>query len=198
MLEYFLRVWITKLFFSPARFLLKMSLTPNIVTIIGLIGVVVGSFVFLVNGHFIIGTIWIALFCLFDLFDGLMARLSNNVTAWGGILDSACDRIADASIFGALLFLFIRDKDYFMMYLTYYVIIMTMLVPYVRAKALAVNIRKLVGIFGRGERLVIVLTSTFMRSVVGVTYIQDIAMIIIAIGSSITFVQRMMLIYNKA
>ena len=57
-----------------ARFLLRLGVTPNAVTIAGTIGVLIGSY-FGAMGHLFWGT-WIITACaLTDVLDGTMARM---------------------------------------------------------------------------------------------------------------------------
>ena len=48
---------------------------------------------------------------MFDSLDGTVARLSGKSTLWGSFLDSTLDRVADASIFGALAVYFHLQGD---------------------------------------------------------------------------------------
>ncbi len=96
-----------------SRALLRLGVTPNAVTVTGTIGVVFGSVFFGVRGHFLIGGIVVTLFCFTDLIDGTMARLREGPNGrFGALLDSSMDRIADAAIFGVLVYWFGKEGDW--------------------------------------------------------------------------------------
>src|ERR1700710_1686660 len=83
-----------------ARFLLRVGVTPNAVTVAGTVGVLIGSY-FGALGHLFWGT-WIVTACaLTDALDGTMARMRGVSGKFGALLDSSMDRIADAAVFGA-------------------------------------------------------------------------------------------------
>jgi len=86
-----------------ARFLLRIGVSPNAVTIAGTVGVLVGSY-FGAMGHLFWAT-WIVTACaLTDVLDGTMARMRGGSGKFGALLDSSMDRIADAAVFGAVAF----------------------------------------------------------------------------------------------
>ena len=73
-------------FITPScRFLLKIGITANWLTFIGALGSSVSALYFFSYGDFFLGTIFVSLFALSDLFDGMMARHSERGTIkWGG------------------------------------------------------------------------------------------------------------------
>ena len=108
------------------------------------------SFVFELN---FLGTLLICFFALSDLFDGAMARISQQgASAWGGFLDSTLDRITDSAIIIAVLVPLIRDNNHLS-----YVLLITLvtgnLIPYIRAKAESYQIPCAVGIDRKSTRL---------------------------------------------
>ena len=103
---------VVRIITPAAKGFLRMGLTPNVVTILGAIGVVLSSFYFYVDSRFFLGTLVVALFILSDLFDGTMARISEKGSSpWGGFLDSTLDRITDASIIISLLLALNKTHD---------------------------------------------------------------------------------------
>ena len=84
--------------------LLRAGLSPDLVTVIGTIGVVAGSVALLGTGHLFWGCMVVTVFVLADLVDGAMARARGYGTDFGVVLDASCDRIADGALFGALAF----------------------------------------------------------------------------------------------
>jgi len=63
--------------FSPvARFLLRLGVSPDTVTVVGTLGVCVGALVFFPRGQLLVGVLVITAFVFSDTVDGHMARIS--------------------------------------------------------------------------------------------------------------------------
>ena len=93
MLNRFARAFVAKLFTPLARLFLKLGLSPDVVTIVGTIGVCVGALGFYPRHEFFWGSLIVAVFALFDTLDGAMARLSGRSSRWGAYLDSTLSLI---------------------------------------------------------------------------------------------------------
>lgn len=180
-----------------AKFLLKIGLTPNIITALGTLGVVVSAFVFLPRGSFIIGPLLIAFFVLTDMLDGTMARLSDSASQWGALLDSTMDRIADGAVFLALLIWFARTEQWVLVGLMGFILVGSFVVSYIKARAQSVGLECDVGIAERTERLVVVLVATFVAGL-GVPYILAIGLWLLAALVAITVWQRLRHVYVEA
>jgi CDP-diacylglycerol--glycerol-3-phosphate 3-phosphatidyltransferase len=183
-------------FIEPiARLAIKAHITPNAVTLGGTIGTSLSAMYFYPRGQLFIGTLVIVFFVLSDLFDGAIARLSKaGASAWGGFLDSTCDRITDSVILGSLVIYCIIEEQ-----AIYPVIIATIvlgfLVSYIRAKAEAFGIACTVGIAERTERLIIALTAIGFHGL-GVPHILAILMWLLLVVSAVTVVQRILVVYR--
>ena len=103
MLNRFARAFFTKLFTPVARLLLRLGISPDIVTIVGTVGVCFGALAFYPRHEFFWGTIVITVFVFSDTVDGVMARMSGRSSSWGAYLDSTLDRVGDSAIFGGLV-----------------------------------------------------------------------------------------------
>ena len=84
------------------RWLVRLGVTPDAVTVAGTLGSVAAALWFLPRGQLFFGTLGVTVFVLFDLVDGAMARAKGKGTPFGAVLDSTCDRIADGALFAAL------------------------------------------------------------------------------------------------
>ncbi len=94
------RGWVTPL----AVALGKMGLTPNDLTILGLILSMVAG-VTLAFGYMLLGGVLILISGLFDLMDGALARHIKQASPFGAILDSTFDRFGEASgLLGLLVY----------------------------------------------------------------------------------------------
>jgi len=181
---------------SPtARGLLRIGLTPNSVTTIGAIGVIATSLIAYPNGHLFGGTVAICCLALSDLFDGTMARLSQQgPSRWGGFLDSTIDRVTDSAIaFGLLIFL--ARKNDALSYVLMVSIVSGFLVSYIRAKAESLQIECKGGFAERTERLIILLTAIGFTGL-GVDYILTIGIWALALASVATVLQRLHIVWK--
>ncbi|WP_033341820.1 phosphatidylinositol phosphate synthase [Catenuloplanes japonicus] len=139
-----------------SRALLRVGVTPNAVTVAGTVGVVFGSVFFGTRGHFIIGGIFVTVACLTDMIDGTMARLREGPNGkFGALLDSSMDRIADAAIFGSLVYWFgAREDDWITATVALVCLVASVLVSYVKARAEGLGFDCNVGLVERSERLI--------------------------------------------
>jgi CDP-diacylglycerol--glycerol-3-phosphate 3-phosphatidyltransferase len=101
------------------RLLALSRINPNVLTLMGLVVNTYAAFLFgYANGDnqrrmfFYAGLVIIGS-GFFDLVDGRVARLSNQVTRFGGFFDSIVDRYSDASLFFGLLVFYARGNRFF-------------------------------------------------------------------------------------
>lgn len=183
-------------FIEPiARLAIRARITPNAVTVGGTLGTAAAAMYFYPRGDLFIGTLVIIFFALSDLFDGAIARLSKTgASAWGGFLDSTCDRVTDSVILGSLtIYCILEDLAIYPVIIA--TIVFGFLVPYIRAKAEAFGISCTVGIAERTERLIIALTAIGFHGL-GVPYILAVLMWVLLILSVITALQRVVVVYR--
>lgn len=179
--------------------LARTGITPNVITVIGTIGVCVGAFVFYPQGMWFTGSAVITVFVLLDMVDGAVARAGGKVSAFGGVLDSSCDRIADAAIFGALAWYFARHDEPWMLLAALLCLVLGSLTSYIRARAEGAGFTATVGFAERAERLIIVLVGTGLSgSFVGLPYIQAVSLWLLVAASTITVAQRFATVYRQA
>ncbi|HEX8763304.1 MAG TPA: CDP-alcohol phosphatidyltransferase family protein [Candidatus Saccharimonadales bacterium] len=125
------------------------GINPNLLSALGLIFPVL-FFALLMNELYW----WALLVFIFngaDMLDGMVARATNRVTAFGGFLDSTIDRFADFVVIAAFAFAGIADWS-----LIAPLIMLTYLISYMRSRIeLAANntLKADVGLIERTERL---------------------------------------------
>jgi CDP-diacylglycerol--glycerol-3-phosphate 3-phosphatidyltransferase len=193
MLSARLKPAVTKVITPVASFALRIGITPNAVTWVGAIGVVVSSLYFYPRGDFFVGTLIICLMALSDLFDGTMARLSSSGSSrWGGFLDSTIDRITDSAILLGVSLYLINQADS-LAYVAIATLVTGLLVPYIRAKAESFGIACSGGIAERTERLIISLAAIGFDGL-GVPYVLAVGMWLLAILGVFTVAQRMLIV----
>ena len=186
---------VVRLISPTARGLLRIGLTPNSVTTIGAIGVIATALIAYPNGHLFGGTVAICCLALSDLFDGTMARLSEQgPSRWGGFLDSTIDRVTDSAIALGLLIYLAQKRDP-LSYVLLVSIVSGFLVSYIRAKAESLQIECKGGFAERTERLMILLTAIGFTGL-GVDYILTIGIWALALASVVTVLQRLQIVWK--
>jgi CDP-diacylglycerol--glycerol-3-phosphate 3-phosphatidyltransferase len=185
---------VTALITPSCRFLLRIGITANWLTFIGAIGSSISALYFFSKGDFFLGTILVSLFALSDLFDGTMARLSEQgTTKWGALIDSTLDRVTDAAIYAGVISYAISSDNTNLALLALLALITGALIPYIRAKAESLGIECSVGIAERAERLIIILTATGLYGL-GVNIALAGGLLLINILGLITIVQRLLVV----
>lgn len=192
MLNRYARTFFTKVFTPVAKLFLSLGISPDIVTIVGTLGVCFGALAFFPRGEFLIGTLVVTAFVFSDTIDGVMARMSGRSGKWGAYLDSTLDRMGDAAIFGGLVLWYAGDGNNVVMAgLALACLILGSVVSYARARAEGLGMTANVGIAERAERLVAVLVSTFLVGLGVPEVLLGVVLALLAFASLITVIQRM-------
>jgi CDP-diacylglycerol--glycerol-3-phosphate 3-phosphatidyltransferase len=131
---------------------------------------------------------------LFDMLDGALARRTNKVTKFGGVLDSTLDRVSEAAVLIGIAVLYANRHSTWGVALAGITLISSQLVSYIRAKAEALNINCEIGIFTRPERVVILSVGLLLSKFDNVLLI---ALAIIAALSFFTAGQRLFFVRKK-
>lgn len=177
------------------RGLLKIGITPDLMTIFGTLIVVIGSFTLLANGKIAESLIIIGLALLTDLFDGTMARLSDRGPSnWGNFLDSTLDRISDAAVLIGLS-LYLHNEGDSLFVATIITIATSSIVPYARAKAESLGIECKGGFAERPERLLILCIAGILH-LAGFSWAIDVGVWILLLTSLLTIYQRMAIVWK--
>lgn len=145
--------------------MIKIGITPNMVTTIGFLGNVLATTMFILASeqatpeadYAMIG--WggaILIFSgLFDMMDGRLARLGNMSTAFGAFWDSTLDRYSELfSLFGLTLYL-LNTVGTWAGVISFLALVGSIMVSYVRARAEGLDIECKVGLMQRPERVVV-------------------------------------------
>lgn len=139
---------------KPLRPLAKaLPVNPNIITFLGML--ITSSTVFVIPFNLFLGGIVILAGGLFDLIDGIVARVNGRETKFGALLDSSLDRIADGFIFMGILLHYFYLFDEKALVITLLCMIASFLISYIRARAEGIGISCKIGIIERPERLIL-------------------------------------------
>lgn len=177
--------------------LLAWGVTPNAVTLVGTVGVVSAALVFFPQGQFLVGTLVITLFVLTDTIDGALARKRGTSSAFGGWLDSTCDRVADGAIFGGLA-LWYADRSQVLTAVTVFVLVTSQVISYEKARAEGVGLTCNVGIMDRPARLIIALAAAGLTGFGVPDELLAGALWVLAVLSAVTVVQRALEVKKQA
>jgi CDP-diacylglycerol---glycerol-3-phosphate 3-phosphatidyltransferase len=183
----------------PAVFVLsKTSLSPNAVTLIGF-AITLAAAALAGTGH-IFAAGWVMLLAgCFDILDGALARRTNRVTKFGGVLDSTLDRISEAVILVGLTANYLyynhtTPAGGWIIILLGIALTGSFLVSYIRSRAEAAGVDCQVGVFTRAERVVILALGLLLGAF---NYVLVTAIAIITCLSLVTMIQRLVHVYHK-
>lgn len=139
--------------------LARRRINPNVLTVTGVsINVLCGLMFGL--GHFFWAGVVLIVANLFDMLDGQVARLTNQVTRFGGFLDSTLDRISDMAAFVGLMLFYARDTEFHStlnVLLAGLAMVGSVLVSYASARAESLIPKCDVGFLRRPERVVLLI-----------------------------------------
>lgn len=186
----YLRLWFKWVLDPLGRLFLRLGLTPNMVTMLGLFGNTIGAY-FLARGELLTGGILVAVMTPIDALDGTMARLRGESSDWGAYVDSVSDRYSELIIYGGLLYHFLTAGDVRGGMLTFGAAAGSVLVSYVRARAEGLGYEAKVGLLTRAERYIVLAPSLIFNFVY-------IGLGILAVFSNITAVQRIWYVRKHA
>jgi len=182
---------------SPiVRLFCYLKVPPNVISLMGFTIAVV-SIYFIANGRFIIGGLLIFLGGIFDLIDGEVSRRRGITSRFGAFFDSFIDRYSDNLIYLGFLYYFSTKGEIIYIILCGAIIIGSMLVSYARARAEGLGIECKVGFFERTERLLTIVAGTIIGGV-GFGIAIKIALWLVAIGSHLTAIHRLIYVWIKS
>ena len=180
------------------RVLARTPLTPNMLTVIGTVGMTAGALSLFPTGHLFAGTMVCTGFVLADMLDGTLARITGSTGVFGAFLDSTMDRIADAAVFaGIAIWLATGGHNKLSALVALFCLVSGGLVSYAKARAEGLGLRCDVGIAERTERLLIGLVAIGLAGL-GVPYVLSIGLWILAVLSTFTFGQRVYAVRKAA
>ncbi|GAA4285379.1 CDP-alcohol phosphatidyltransferase family protein [Brevibacterium daeguense] len=198
MLNSIARVAFTRLFTPLGRFLLRLGLTPDAVTVIGTLGVCAGALIGYPLGHLFWGTVVITFFVFGDMLDGIMARLIGRKSTWGAFLDSTLDRVADSAVFvGLALWYFLGADDPLTALLALGCLVTGSIVSYVRARAEGLGVHAEGGIAERADRLLVTLVVTGLVGLGVPDIALTIALAALVVACCVTIAQRVVAVYRQ-
>jgi CDP-diacylglycerol--glycerol-3-phosphate 3-phosphatidyltransferase len=178
----YLRLWFKWVLDPLGGFFNRLGLTPNMMTMLGLLGNAVGAY-YLAMGDMRTGGLIVLVMTPIDALDGTMARLRGESSDFGAFVDSVSDRYSELIIYAGLLYYFLTVGDRLGGMLVFAAAAGSVLVSYVKARAEGLGYGAKVGILTRVERYLVLAPSlVFNQLYIGVG--------IIAVFANITAIQR--------
>ena len=147
------------------RLLIKLGLTPNAVTTIGLVLNIGVAAIFIKGaerGHrgdlsYVGWAGALVLFAgLFDMLDGQVARLGNMSSRFGALYDSVLDRYSEMVLFLGICYYLVAHHYFFSSLFAFIALIGSMMVSYTRARAEGLGIECKDGLMQRPERVILI------------------------------------------
>jgi CDP-diacylglycerol---glycerol-3-phosphate 3-phosphatidyltransferase len=176
----------------------RRGVTADMVTVFGTVMSVAASLYFFPRGELFWGAAVVTVFVLFDTLDGAVARAAGGGSAFGGVLDSVCDRLADGALFAALVWWCFGVGDNRPLGAVALVCLVSgQVISYIKARAQAAGLTAGGGIIERPERLIITLMGTGLHGL-GMPYAVDLTLWLLAALSAITVGQRIVAVHRCA
>ena len=170
--------------------LMKLGITPNHITLFGLVGTI-GAAALIVLGHLRWAGLVAALMAPLDAVDGALARLRGTPKLFGAFFDSVIDRYDELILLGALVFYFYNQSDLTGVVLTFLAILGSVMVSYTRARAEGLGLDAKTGILTRIERSIVL--------IIGLLFAKPIFSVgIIAVLANITAIQRIAKVWQQS
>ncbi len=161
------------------RPLAKIGLTPNQLTLIGMLISLLAAY-FFTMGEQRLAALTLIFGSLIDALDGTLARLTGRTSRFGAFLDSTTDRVSDGAVLFGIAYGGLIDWK-----IAFIALIGSYLVSYERCRAeLAGSGTLAVGIAERAERLLILIIAALFNKV-------DVGVYIVTVLAWITAFQRL-------
>ena len=174
--------------------LVKSRLKPNMLTWCALAISLIAAATIATN-HLLIGGFLVLFSGLFDILDGALARLTNQATRFGALLDSTFDRISDAVLLMGVLALYIRSGGTTEIVLIFLALFVSLLTSYVRARAEGLGINCPIGLFTRTERVIILALGLLISPFYKFSIL--IALLLLVVFGFVTVVQRLVYVWRQ-
>jgi CDP-diacylglycerol--glycerol-3-phosphate 3-phosphatidyltransferase len=145
------------------KVLIRIGLTPNVITSIGFVLNLGVAVIFIIGAEegnrgdlsYIGWAGALILFAgLFDMLDGQVARLGNMKSTFGALYDSVIDRYSELIMFLGICYYLVAHHYFLSSILAFVALIGSMMVSYVRARAEGLGVECKGGLMQRPERIV--------------------------------------------
>jgi CDP-diacylglycerol--glycerol-3-phosphate 3-phosphatidyltransferase len=167
-----------------------LKIHPNYLTLIGFLTTILAAFQ-LAKGKFLSAGMVIIVAGIFDMLDGRVARITNNVTRFGAFFDSVLDRYSDIAIYLGLMVYYSKGQRISYVILSGVAMMGSLMTSYTRARAESLIPLCKVGFMERPERLVLLIIGMLANRMAPVLWI-------IAFFSNLTVIHRIVFTWKEA
>src|SRR3989454_9644116 len=180
--------------------LARLGVTPNTLTVIGLLLGILAAVV-IAQGLLVAGGLLVLFAGIFDMFDGAMARVRHAATTFGAFFDSTLDRYSESIILLGLLLYALQRPDLhdafwpapheqtWMVTFIFIAAVGSLMVSYAKARAEGLGLECKTGLLARPERVIILALG--LLSGLGIW-----AVTLLAIFSQITAVELIIYVWR--
>ena len=186
---------------APVNALIRAGVRPNTITTFGTGLVLLSALVFGL-GHVRLGGLLLLASGIADTLDGQVARAAAMETKFGAFYDSTLDRVGDGATFIGIAVYFMTAPDVAWrvpaVIACMVAILASLLVSYARARAEGLGIDCKVGIAQRAERIILLGLVSVLFGAMARAQVLEAAVLVLALASVITVVQRFVYVYRVA
>ncbi len=169
----------------------RLGISPDMITLFGMLTHILLAWL-VATGRFQWAGVATILIAPLDSFDGALARKQGRAPGgFGAFWDSTLDRIAEAILFAGFVYYFSIVGEPWLVLAAYAALTGSLLVSYSRGRAEGLGFDCQVGLFSRVERYVLLIIGLLLN-------LPDITIIILAIGTYFTVLQRIWHVYKQA
>lgn len=178
--------------------LIESRLTPNAISMVGLLGNVIAA-VLVTQELFFLAGIAFVLGSIMDTLDGRYSRMSGKGTLFGAFLDSTLDRIEEGIVLAAVAGYFAAEGQDFAAAMCVVAVLGSLMVSYTRARAEALGVECKVGLATRPVRVVILSAGLIFAKGAGIGDFELLApaVYVIAALTIVTTFQRVWHVRNE-
>lgn len=174
--------------------LIKLHVTPNMLTVAQLIGGIIAAYV-IGSGELALGGLLLLLASALDAFDGTLARTTGRATKFGGVFDSTIDRLFEGAVMAGVLYFYLDRGAKEEVMLTFVAIVGSICVSYVRARAEVEGVTMYDGLFTRVVRIVILTAGLLAAEAIELDVLRGVLWLL-AVMTIVTTFQRLYLAYR--
>lgn len=157
----------------------KLRVSPNQITLIGFFTSILSAYMFYSNALMLASAL-LLLAGFFDVLDGALARLSNKVTKWGGVLDSFLDRYSDMVVIAGIIVGDLCDLRWGLA-----AMMGSLMVSYARSRGELEGVKlSSIGLMERAERILLLAVFSIINYV-------WLGIVLLAVFSNITAIHRL-------
>ncbi len=175
------------------RLLAGICISPNTITWFGFI-LSLGAAALIFTGHLFAAGFVVIIAGFFDMLDGALARSTDRITVFGGVLDSTLDRLSEAAVLLGILHVYAAGNSVPGIILVGLALVGSLMVSYIRSRAEAANLKCEVGIGTRPERVIILALGLLLSQF---SFALTISLVIVVVFSGITIIQRMVNVWQQ-